>query len=184
MMYIWQARGVMMMLTRYRTWRVDRVDRKQRRCSHEHLSRSSDGWYWYWRGYKANDDRYGTERYGCLRCSDCGEFMPRSPPVSHPNLECHCCFLSIKDPELYFGALRCEDCGVFVPCAHEHRVVYAHRYSLSIFARRLECADCGIPLQDPDMWGKDGAICSYTGYPEYNNTYRTEAMNPGLKQDA
>jgi hypothetical protein len=170
------------LLTRYRTWRVDRVDRKQRRCSHEHLSRSSDGWYWYRRGYKANDGRYGTERYGCLRCGDCGAYKPCSPPVFDPGLECQC-FLPIKDAELYFGALRCRDCDALIPCLHEHTVVYGHQYAFSVFAPRLECPDCGMPLQDPDMYGKDGAICSYGGHPEYDNTYRTATMNPGLRPD-
>jgi hypothetical protein len=82
-----------------------------------------------------------------------------------------------------YGCLRCDACGAYIQCSHEHTVVYANQYSLGIFAPRLECADCNMPLKDPDMYGKDGAICSYDGHPEYNNTYRTETMNPGLKRD-
>lgn len=164
------------MLTRYRKWRFDRIDRKQQRCSHEHMSASPEVWYWYRRGYKPEDDRYGNERYGCLRCDDCGAYKPCSPPVFDPSLECEC-GLPIKDPGAYFGALRCDDCRAFIPCSHEHTVVHGHFYLPLVYAPRLECADCGMPLKDPDMYGQDGSICSYPGHPEWNNTYRGDSPN-------
>jgi hypothetical protein len=84
--------------------------------------------------------------------------------------------MPIKDPEFYFGALRCDDCGAFIPCSHEHTVVNSHMYAISICAPRLECADCGMPLRDPSMYGREGAICRYPGHPEYDNTYPPEVQ--------
>jgi hypothetical protein len=66
------------------------------------------------------------------------------------------------------GCLRCDDCGQRVPCSHENTVVNMRSYALMIWAPRLECADCNMPLKDPLMWGKDGATCDYPGHPEFD----------------